>query len=79
MRTIFVRVTDEPSPMFAPVLATMITSTTFTIGERHPDYADDELEFDVGADVRCKVEPLRGPDDDKPRQRMIAIERVGQL
>lgn len=77
MRTIFVRVTDESAPRYAPVMATAITSTTFKIGELHPDYSDAALEFSVGDDVRCRVERLRGPDEDRPRQRMIAVERLG--
>lgn len=77
MRTIFVRVTDEAAPQYAPVLASAITSTTFKIGKLHPDYADAALEFSIGDDVRCRIERLRGPDESTPRQRMIAVERVG--
>jgi hypothetical protein len=38
IRTIFVRVTNEASPSYAPVLATPITSTTFSIENVHPDF-----------------------------------------
>ncbi len=55
MRTIFVRVTNEDSPSYAPVLATPITSTTFSIEGAHPNFADVALEFGAGDSVRCKV------------------------
>jgi hypothetical protein len=76
MRTIFVRVTNEESPSYAPVLATPITSTTFSIESAHPDFADAALEFTAGESVRCKVSRLRGPGESEPRQRMIAVERI---
>ena len=76
MRTIFVRVTNEESPSYAPVLATPITSTTFSIESAHPDFADTALEFAAGDSVRCKVSRLRGPGELEPRQRMIAVERI---
>ena len=76
MRTIFVRVTNEGSPSYAPVLATPITSTTFSIESAHPDFADAALEFGVGDSVRCKLSRLRGPGESEPRQRMIAVERI---
>ena len=74
MRTIFVRVTNEESPSYAPVLATPITSTTFSIESAHPDFADATLEFGSGDSVRCKV---IGPGESEARQRMIAVERIG--
>jgi hypothetical protein len=77
MRTIFVRVTNEESPSYAPVLATPITSTTFSIESAHPDFAEAPLEFGAGDSVRCKVSRLRGPGETEPRQRMIAVERIG--
>jgi hypothetical protein len=77
MRTIFVRVTSEASPSYAPVLATPITSTTFSIESAHPDFADAALEFGAGDSVRCKVSRLRGPGESEGRQRMMAVERVG--
>ena len=77
MRTIFVRVTTESSPSYAPVLATPITSTAFTIESAHPDFADATLEFGAGDSVRCKVSRLRGPSESEARQRMIAVERIG--
>jgi hypothetical protein len=77
MRTIFVRVTAEASPSYAPVLATPITSTSFSIESAHPDFADAALEFGVGDRVRCKVIRLRGPGQSEARQRMIAVERIG--
>ena len=76
MRTIFVRVTDQASPSYAPVVATPITSTTFSIESVHPDFSDVTLEFGAGDSVRCKVGRLRGPDESKARQRMIAVERI---
>jgi hypothetical protein len=76
MRTIFVRVTNEESPSYAPVLATPITSTTFSIDSLHPDYTDAALEFGAGDSVRCKVTRLRGPSEVEGRQRMIAVERI---
>lgn len=77
MRTIFVRVTEEASPSYAPVLAAPITSTTFSIESVHPDFADATLEFGAGDSVRCKASQLRGPGETKARQRMIAVERIG--
>jgi hypothetical protein len=77
MRTIFVRVTNEASPSYAPVHATPITSTTFTIENVHPDFSDAALEFRAGENVRCKAIQLRGPGEPKARQRMIAVERIG--
>jgi hypothetical protein len=76
MRTIFVQVTDEASPSYAPVLATPITSTTFSINSIHPDFTDAILEFGAGESVRCKAVRLRGPGDSKAHQRMIAVERI---
>jgi hypothetical protein len=43
MRTIFVQVTDETSPSYAPVHATAITSTTFSIKSVHEDFSDVSL------------------------------------
>ena len=60
MRTIFVRVTNEALPSYAPVLATPITSTTFSIESAHPDFADAALEFGTGHSVRCTIIRLRG-------------------
>jgi hypothetical protein len=77
MRTIFVRVSNEASPSYAPVLAELITSTTFTIDSVHPDFIDDTLEFGPGDNVRCKTLRLLGPGESKARQRMIAVERIG--
>ena len=77
MRTIFVRVTNEASPSYAPVLATPITSTTFTIESPHPDFADATLEFGAGDSVRCRMSRLRGPGESEGRQQMVAVERVG--
>ena len=77
MRTIFVRVTSEASPSYAPVLATPITSTTFSIESAHPDFADATLEFGAGDSVRCKLIRLVGPDESTARLRMIAVERIG--
>jgi hypothetical protein len=76
MRTIFVRVTSEASPSYAPVLATPITSTSFSIDSVHPDFTDALLEFRAGDSVRCKTIRLRGPGEAKARQRMIAVERI---
>jgi hypothetical protein len=76
MRTIFVRVTNEASPSYAPVLATPITSTTFSIENVHPDFSDAILEFGAGDSVRCKTIRLRGPCESEPLQRMIAVERL---
>lgn len=76
MRTIYVRVVNEPSTSYAPVLAKPITSTTFTIDSVPPEFADARLEFAAGDDVRCKMIKLRGPGEETPRQRMIAVERV---
>lgn len=76
MRTIFVRVTEEVEPCYAPVAAASRTSTTFTIEHPHPDYADVRLEFQPGDNVRCRATRLRGPGEDVPRQRMVAVERI---
>ena len=76
MRTIFVRVTNEAAPSYAPVLAKPITSTTFSIESAHPDFTDATLEFRAGDRVRCKIVRLRGPQEAAARQRMIAVERV---
>ena len=76
MRTIFVRVTNEASPSYAPVLARPITSTTFNIENVHPNFSDVTLEFGAGDKVRCKIGRLRGPSKSKARQRMIAVERI---
>ena len=76
MRTIFVRVTDEAAPSYAPVLAKPVTSTTFSIQSVHPDFSDATLEFGSGDNVRCRTIRLRGPGEAQPRQRMIAVERV---
>lgn len=76
MRTIFVRVVDEASPSYAPVLAEPITSTTFSIESMHPDFTDATLEFGPGENVRCKTIRLLGPDEATARQRMIAVERI---
>ena len=77
MRTIFVRVANEKSPAYAPVHATPITSTTFSIESVHQDFSDVTLEFGAGESVRCKVGRLRGPSESTGRQRMIAVERLG--
>jgi hypothetical protein len=77
MRTIFVKVINEVSPSYAPVLATPITSTTFSIENVRADFSDATLEFGAGDSVRCKTIRLRGPDESEARQRMIAVERVG--
>lgn len=76
MRTIFVRVTSEASPSYAPVLATPITSTRFSIERVHPDFSDAILEFRAGDRVRCKAVGLKGPGEAQGRQRMVAVERV---
>jgi hypothetical protein len=76
MRTIFIRVTNEASPSYAPVLASPITSTTFSIESVHPDFGDASLEFGAGDSVRCKTIRLRGPGEVEGRQRMIAVERI---
>lgn len=76
MRTIFVRVSNEASPSYAPVLARPITSTTFSIESVHPDFIDATLEFGAGDNVRCKTVRLLGPGDSEARQRMTAVERV---
>jgi len=76
MRTIFIRVTDESSPSYAPVLAKPITSTTFSIESVHPDFIDATLEFGAGDNVRCKTVRLLGPGESKARQRMTAVERL---
>jgi hypothetical protein len=76
MRTIFVRVTNEASPSYAPVLATPITSTTFSIDSVHPDFTDASLEFGAGDSVRCQAVRLRGPGESGARQRMVAVERI---
>lgn len=76
MRTIFVRVTDEPTPSYAPVLAEPVTSTTFSIEGIHPDFTDAALEFGPGETVRCRTVRLRGPEEATARHRMIAVERV---
>jgi hypothetical protein len=76
MRTIFVRVTNEASPSYAPVVATPITSTTFSIESVHPDFIDATLEFGAGDNVRCRTIRLLGPGESTARQRMIAVERV---
>jgi len=76
MRTIFVRVFNEESPSYAPVLARPVTSTTFSIESVHPDFADATLEFGAGDNVRCKVVRLLGPGESKARQRMTAVERI---
>ncbi len=76
MRTIFVRVTNKASPSYAPVLATPITSTTFSIDSVHPDFTDATLEFGAGDSVRCRTIRLRGPGESAAKQRMIAVERI---
>jgi hypothetical protein len=77
VRTIFVRVANETLPSYAPVHATPITSTTFSIESVHQDFSDVALEFGAGESVRCKIGRLRGPSESTGRQRMIAVERVG--
>jgi hypothetical protein len=69
MRTIFVRVIDEASPSYAPVLARPITSTTFSIESVHPDFTDATLEFGPGDNVRCKTIRLLRPKEATARQR----------
>jgi hypothetical protein len=76
MRTIFVRVTSEASPSYAPVLARPITSTTFSIESVHPDFIDATLEFGAGDNVRCRTVRLLGPGESKARQRRIGVERI---
>lgn len=76
MRTIFVRVTNEPAPSYAPVSARLMTSTTFTIDQPNAAYADAALEFQAGETVRCRLMRLRGPGEETPRQRMVAVERI---
>lgn len=76
MRTIFVRVTNESPPSYAPVRARPITSTTFSIESVHEDFVDASLEFGPGDDVRCRTVRLQGPDESKARQRLIAVERI---
>ncbi len=76
MRTIFVRVTNEASPSYAPVLARPITSTTFSIDSVHPEFIDAALEFGAGDNVRCKLIRLLGPDESTARLRIIAVERI---
>jgi hypothetical protein len=76
MRTIFVRVSNQASPSYAPVLARPITSTTFSIESIHPDFIDATFEFGVGDNVRCKAVRLLGPGESKARQRMTAVERI---
>jgi hypothetical protein len=76
MRTIYVRVTSEASPSYAPVLAKQITSTTFSIERVHSDFNDAALEFGPGDSVRCKLVRLRGPGESGGRQRMVAMERI---
>jgi hypothetical protein len=55
MRTIFVRVTNEASLSYAPVLATPITTTTLSIDSVHPGFTDASLELGAGDSVRCKT------------------------
>ena len=76
MRTIFVKVTNEASPSYAPVLASPITSTTFSIESVHPDFIDAALEFAAGDNVRCRTVRLLGPGKSTARQRMVAVERI---
>jgi hypothetical protein len=76
MRTIFVRVTTEASPSYAPVHETRIMSTTFSIKSIHSDFGDVTLEFGAGDNVRCKVGRLRAPGESEARQRMVAVERI---
>lgn len=76
MRTIFVRVTNQRAPSYAPVLATPITSTTFNIDSVHPNFTDASLEFGAGDNVRCRMIRLRGPGEAEARQRLIAVERI---
>jgi hypothetical protein len=53
------------------VLATPVTSTTFSIESAHPDFADATLEFGAGDNVRCKTIRLRGPSESQARQRLM--------
>ena len=48
MRTIFVRVTNETLPSYAPVHAKPITSTAFSIKSVHWAFSDVTLEFGAG-------------------------------
>lgn len=72
MRTIFIQVTGEDAPVFAKP----VTLTTFSIDSVHRDLADAALEFSPGDNVRCKLVRLRGPDEERPRQRLVAVERI---
>jgi hypothetical protein len=74
MRTIFVRVTNEASRSYAPVLATRITSTTFSIDSVHSNFGDPTLEFGAGNSGRCKTVRLHGSGEATARQRMAAVE-----
>jgi hypothetical protein len=76
MRTIYVRVTSEASLSYAPVLATQITSTTFSIERVHSEFSDAALEFGPGDRVRCKLVRLRGPGESEGRRRMMAVECI---
>ncbi len=76
MRTIFVLVTNEAAPSYAPVHATPITSTTFSIESVHPDFVDATLEFGAGDNVRCRTIRLLGPGEANARQRMVAVARI---
>jgi len=76
MRTIFVRVINEASLLYAPVLARPITSTTFGIERVHPQFVGAALEFGPGENVRCRTVRLLGPDESTARRRMIAVERM---
>jgi hypothetical protein len=58
------------------LLATPITSTSFSIERAHPDFADAALEFGAGDAARCKVIRLRGSGESEARRRMIAVERI---
>jgi hypothetical protein len=76
MRTIFVRVSNEASPSYAPVLAELITSTTFTIDSVHPDFIDDTLEFGPGDNVRCKTRRVESATaDDRGRAHRLSSSR----
>ena len=78
MRTIFLAMTDEASPSYAPVLATPVTSTTVSIERVHPDFSDAAPELSSGdPGSSCRMIRLRGPGEAQPRQRMIAVERIG--
>jgi hypothetical protein len=78
VRTIFVQVANEASPSYAPVHATPITSTTFSIESVHRDFSDVILEFGAGDRVRCRIGRLRGPSesgataDDRGRARRLS-------